>query len=443
MAIKILIAEDEKSLRKVLVDELSDEGYNIAEADDGRKALEILQKDDHDVVLLDINMPVLGGIEVLKRMKALEIPAEVIMLTGNLTLTTAVEAMKLGAYDYLTKPFNLNELSLVIEKAYEKKKLRRENLLLKTQIRRQSETSQVVAKSQIMLELMETVKKVATSDFPVLIMGESGSGKELIARSIYKESARADGPFVAINSGAIPENMIESELFGYEKGAFTGAHARKLGLLEIANHGTLFLDEISELSSSLQGKLLRVIETKTFFRVGGTKEVGVDVKFVSATNKDIKSEMERGNFRSDLYYRISTLTLSIPPLRARKEDIPLLVDHTIQLNPVFKNKKFSREALEIFLEYPWPGNVRELQNVVHRTLLLSKNDVIEPRELPADLSANPRGSGRRLEDVEREHILQVLKEAGGQKAKAAEILGIDPKTLYRRLLSYGVGNDNP
>jgi DNA-binding NtrC family response regulator len=388
-------------------------------------------------------MPGIGGIDVLRRMKTLELSSEVIILTGNATVATAVEAMKLGAYDYLTKPFKLEELKVVIQKAHEKKALLTENLVLRTQVKRQSQTQRIITKSPLMFEILENVNKVAMSDFPVLICGESGVGKELVARAIHDQSRRVDSPFIPINCGAIPENMLETELFGHEKGAFTGAHARKLGLLEIANHGTLFLDEISELSSSLQGKLLRVIETRTFFRVGGTREVGVDVKFVSATNKDIKNEMERGNFRSDLYYRISTLTLSIPPLRARKEDIPLLVDHTIQLNPVFKKRKFAPKALEIFLEYPWPGNVRELQNVVHRTLLLSKQDVIEPRDLPADLGPDPRVSGRKLEDVEREHILRVLKEVEGQKGKAAEILGIDPKTLYRKLLSYGLENDIP
>jgi transcriptional regulator with PAS, ATPase and Fis domain len=272
----------------------------------------------------------------------------------------------------------------------------------------------------------------------VLVDGESGVGKELIAKAIHGASKRADGPFIPINCGAIPENMLESELFGYEKGAFTGAYAKKLGLLEIANHGNLFLDEICELTLRLQGKLLRVIETGKFFRLGGVRETDVDVKFVSATNKDIKSELEKSQFRADLYYRISTLTLSIPPLRERREDIPLLVNHQIKNNPAFKYKRFSEGALKVLSEYPWPGNVRELQNVVHRTLLLSRNDVIEPYDLPADLMADLKGSGKRLDDVEKGHILKVLKEVGGQKGKAAEILGLDPKTLYRKLMSYGV-----
>jgi len=438
--VKVLVADDDKNLRRVLMNELSEEGFDVDEAESGIKAMDLLEKDEYDVLVLDLNMPGLGGMDVLRKIKTLEFSTEVIVLTGHSTVSTAVEAMKLGAYDYLTKPFKMVELKAIIEKAYEKKALINENLGLKAQIKRQSQTQRIVTKNPKMLEILDHVKAVAMSDFPVLIYGGSGVGKELIAKAVHDASKRAAGPFIPINCGAIPENMLESELFGHEKGSFTGAYARKLGLLEIAHHGTLFLDEISEMSVSLQGKLLRVIETGTFFRVGGTKEIVVDVKILSATNKDIKGEMERNNFRSDLYYRISTLTLSIPPLRERKEDIPLLVEHTIQTNPNFKNKNFSKEALKVLFEYPWPGNVRELQNVVHRTLLLSKNDVIEPSDLPADLITGPKGSGRRLEDVEKEYILKVLKEVGGQKGKAAEILGVDPKTLYRKLLSYGVSD---
>ena len=435
---KILVADDDKNLRKVLANELSEEGFDVDEAESGDRAKELLEKDEYDVLILDLTMPGVGGMEVLKKVKDLELSTEVIILTGNATVPTAVEAMKLGAYDYLTKPFKMEELKAVIGKAFEKKELRSENLVLRAQVKRQSENQEVITKNPAMIELLETLRKLAESEFPVLVYGESGVGKELMAKAIHGASKRPDGPFIPINCGAIPENMLESELFGYEKGAFTGAHAKKLGLLEIANHGTLFLDEICELTLPLQGKLLRVIETGKFFRLGGVRGTDVDVKFVSATNKEIKSEVEKGHFRADLYYRISTLTLSIPPLRERREDIPLLVNHQIKKNPAFKHKRFSEGALKILSEYSWPGNVRELQNVVHRTLLLSRKDVIEPYDLPADLVTDLKGSGKRLEDVEKSHILKVLKEAGGQKGKAAEILGVDPKTLYRKLLSYGV-----
>jgi DNA-binding NtrC family response regulator len=435
---KIMIADDDKNLRTVLLNELSEEGFDVDAAENGVRAKELLEKDEYDVVVLDLTMPGMGGMDILKKIKDLELFTEVIILTGNATVPTAVEAMKLGAYDYLTKPFQMEELISVIGKAFERKELLSQNLVLRTQIKRQTENHKVITKNPAMIELLENLRKLAESEFPVLICGESGVGKELIAKAIHRASKRADGPFIPINCGAIPESMLESELFGHEKGAFTGAFARKLGLLEIANHGTLFLDEICELTLPLQGKLLRVIETGKFFRLGGVKEASVDVKFVSATNKDIKSEVEKGNFRADLYYRVSTLNLSIPPLRERREDVPMLVNHQIRNNPAFKQKRFSDGAMKILSGYPWPGNVRELQNVVHRTLLLSKNDVIEPYDLAADLIGNSKGSGRRLEDVEKEHILKVLKEAGGHRGKAAEILGVDPKTLYRKLLSYGV-----
>jgi len=435
---KILIADDDKNLRKVLMNELSEEGFNVNETDNGIKAVDMLEKDEYDVLLLDLNMPGLSGMDVLKKIKDLDIPTEVIILTAHATVSTAVDAMKLGAYDYLTKPFQINELITFIEKAYEKKKLLSENLLLKSQIKRQSVTKDIITKNPLMLEILENVKKVAISDLPILIYGESGVGKELIAKAIHNASKRIDMPFLPINCGAIPETMLESELFGHEKGAFTGAYAKKLGLLEIANHGILFLDEIGELTSKLQGKLLRVIETGSFFRVGGVKEVRVDVKFVSATNKDLKKEIEIGNYRPDLYYRVCALTLCIPPLRERQEDIPLLVEHIIKNNTTFKNKNISKKSLRILSGYPWPGNVRELQNVIHRALFLSRDNIIEPHDLPADLVSSHKIPSRLLEDMEREHILNVLRETDGQRKKAAEILGIDPKTLYRKLSIYGI-----
>jgi DNA-binding NtrC family response regulator len=436
--IRVLIADDVKNIRKVLLSELSDGGFDVTETDSGLKALGLLEKEGYDVLLLDLNMPRFGGMEVLKKIKALEIPTETIILTGHATLSTAIEAMKIGAYDYLTKPFKIEELIAVIEKAYEKRKLLSENTLLKFQLERQTEPHRIITKNPLMFEILENVKKVAKSMFPVLIYGESGVGKELIARAIHESSGRADGPFIPINCGAIPENMLESELFGHEKGAFTGAYAKKPGFLEVANNGTLFLDEIGELTPQLQGKILRVIETGSFFRVGGIKNISVHVKFLSATNKDLLAEIERRSFRHDLYYRISALTLHIPPLRERKEDIPLLIEYLMKNNPSFRQKKFSKSAMKILSGYSWPGNVRELQNVLHRILLLSKTDVIEQGDLLSDLSTERKDSVKRLEDVEREHILKVLKEVAGHRGTAAEILGIDTKTLYRKLLSYGV-----
>jgi len=435
---KILIADDDKNLRKVLANELSDSGHEVTEADNGNKTIQSLEKDEYDILLLDLNMPGMNGMEILKKIRELDISTEVVILTAYATVSTAVEAMKNGAYDYLTKPFQTEELITSIERAYEKKKLLSENLLLKSQLKRQSEKKSIITKNPHMLEILETVKKYAISDLPVLVSGESGVGKELIAMAIHDASKKIDAPFIPINCGAIPETMLESELFGHEKGAFTGAIARKSGLLEIANHGTLFLDEISELNTQLQGKLLRVIETGSFFRVGGIKEIRVDVRFVSATNKDITREVENGKFRSDLYYRISALTVHIPPLRERKDDIPLLVDHIIRNYAAFKGKKASKETLDILSEYSWPGNIRELQNVVHRALFLSDSNSIEPHDLTPDLSAGHTISGTRLEDVEKKYIMKVYREVNGHKKKAAEILGVDPKTLYRKLSKYGI-----
>jgi len=435
---KILIADDDRNLRKVLFSELSEAGFKVSESENGIKAKDLLEKEEYDVLLLDLNMPGMSGMEVLQHVKDAEISTEVIVFTGNATVSTAVDAMKMGAYDYITKPFQIHKLITVIEKAYERKNLRNENLALKSQIKRQSKTSEIVTQSPLMFEILENIKKFAVSDLPVLVCGESGVGKELVARAVHDASGRRDAPFLPLNCGAIPETMLESELFGHEKGAFTGAHARKAGLLEIANHGTLFLDEISELNLQLQGKLLRAIETGSFFRVGGTNEVKVDVRYVSATNKEILKEIEEKSFRADLFYRISAFTVHIPSLRERKEDIPLIVGYIIKNNAAFRNKRLSKKAVEILSEYSWPGNVRELQNVIHRALFLSRGDTIESIDLPFDLIPRQKNTVKRIEDVEREHILQVFREVGGHKKKAAEILGIDPKTLYRKLSHYGI-----
>jgi DNA-binding NtrC family response regulator len=434
---KVLIADDDKNLRTILRQELSAAEFEVEEAESGIKALDLLRNDAVDVLILDLNMPGLPGMELLEQIHFLEIPVEVVILTAHATVQTAIAAMKLGAYDYLTKPFKIVQLMAIIEKAGEKKNLRQENLFLKAQIRRQTESQKIITRSPRMLAILDSLKKFALADWPILITGESGVGKELFARALHDASPRAEGPFIPINCGAIPESMLESELFGHEKGAFTGAFEKKIGLLEIANHGTIFLDEICELAAPLQVKLLRVIESGKFFRLGGTKEIKIETRFVSATNKHIQNEVEKGVFRIDFYYRISGLNLSVPPLRERKEDIPPLIENIIHQNLSFKNKKFSPEALRQLSAYSWPGNVRELQNVIHRTLLLSKQDLISPEDLPADLFAVPRLPIKFLDEVEKQHILEVLKEAGGHRGKAAEILGVDPKTLYRKLLAYG------
>lgn len=431
---RILIADDDRNFRKVIHGELSEAGHDVAEAQSGAEALESVESGDFDVLLLDLNMPRMGGMDVLERLRQIDSAPEVIVLTGHGTVALAVTAMKLGAYDFLTKPFTLAELLAVIEKAVEKKRLRSDNILLRTRIQRQDGAREMVIRSPAMQAILATVRKVAESDFPLLVEGESGVGKELIARALHRSSPRAEGPFIPLNCGAIPETIIESELFGYERGAFTGAQARKVGLLEIANRGTLFLDEVGDLPAPLQVKFLRVLETGTFFRVGGVKEVKVDVRFVSASNKEIKAEVAGGRFRADLYYRISTVTILVPPLRERREDIPALIEHFIEINPRYRKVSFTPRAMNVLTAYQWPGNVRELQNIVYRTLLLTKGEAIDVENLPADLGKVDRSFSQRLADVERDHILRVLRESGGQRGKAAEILGIDPKTLYRKLM---------
>jgi DNA-binding NtrC family response regulator len=438
LPIRVLIADDEKNIRELLRDELAVIMTNVAAVNSGPAALAELERSDYDILLLDLTMPDMDGIEVLKKLKLLDNPTEVIILTAHATIQTAVEAMKLGAYDYLLKPFKIAELLPVIEKAFEKKKLRSENILLKTQVKKQSEVRTLIAESQLMRDVIERSKKVAQSDFPVLITGESGTGKELIARIIHNASSRAERSYVVINCGALPETMIESELFGYEKGAFTGAQTKKPGLLEIAHDGTLFLDEIGDMPLPLQVKLLRVIETGNFYRLGGTRELQVSVRVISATNKNLKAGIEKGTFREDLYYRISALTVHLPPLRERREDIVPLVEHFRRSSPAFKQKQFSSDSLAILSSHAWPGNVRELQNMVHHVLLLSNQERIEPADLPGDLGGRISSGSIRLDDMEREHVLRILKQSGGDRSKAAEALGIHPRTLMRKLANFGI-----
>ncbi len=437
-AIRVLIVEDEHNVREVLRSELAADGFDAAAEPSAAAALAYLEERDTDVVLLDLNMPGMSGFEVLKRIGAHELPPEVIVLTANADVSTAVAAMKLGAYDYLVKPADLDDLTVLIEKAYEKKRLRNENRSLRSQIRREAENRQLLARSPAMLTCLEDSRRAARSDISVLITGESGTGKELLARFIHQESPRAERPFIAINCGAIPETMIESELFGHEKGAFTGAHARKQGLLEIANEGTLFLDEIGDMPLSLQVKLLRILETGRFFRLGGTRENRVDVRVLSATNRDLADSLQKGAFRSDLYYRISGLTVGIPPLRERKEDIPLFIDQILRETLPQGGKSFAPEAIRALSGYSWPGNVRELRNVVQRMLVLSREDVVTEADLPDDLAGTRSSGETRLEIVEREHILRVLSEAGGHREQAASLLGIHARTLRRKLREYGV-----
>lgn len=441
--IRVLIADDEKNIREVLQAELSRDDFVVSSAESGQTALALLARSEYDVLVLDLNMPGLDGLSVLKQVAESETQVETVILTANATVTSAIDAMKHGAFDYLRKPADLDELETIIRKAADSKRLRNEHLHLKTRLQRQSEGPRLVYASRTMRSLLETVDKMARTDYSVLINGESGAGKDLIARMLHQRSERADGPFVAINCGAIPDTMLESELFGYEKGAFTGAYGRKLGLLELARGGTLFLDEIGDMPMPLQVKLLRVIETSRYYRLGGTRELTVNVRYLAATNKDLKAEISRGGFRQDLYYRITGLTVTVPPLRDRTEDVPLLIEHLRLADPAFRKKRVSSEALDLLARYGWPGNVRELLNVIQRAFVLCRGDVVLPADLPADLAGGSPAAltgSRKLEDVEREHILRVLGETGGRREQAAEVLGIHARTLRRKLAEYGVEN---
>jgi len=434
--IRLLALDDDQTILGLLEESFRPPGYEFQAATDGAEAMELLKGKEFDVVLLDLNMPEMHGIDVLGKIREEKIPVEVIVLTGHATVSSAVDAMKLGAYDFLTKPIRIAELTATIEKAREKKLLLRENELLRREIHRKAGEGHIITGSPLMRALLDDVSRVAGSDFPVLVSGETGVGKELVAREVHRRSGRSEEPFIPINCGALPETMLESELFGFEKGAFTGAHGRKAGLLEVAEGGSLFLDEVGEMPPALQGKLLRAVESGSFFRLGGTREIKVDVRYVAATNRNLAKAVDDGTFRMDLYYRINALPLNVPPLRERREDIPLLVQHFIESTPAFRDRKIAPEAIARLREYSWPGNVRELQNIVHRLLLLSEGDIVAEADIAGMLSPRPSSRGRRLQEVEREHILRVLTDTGGHRRRAAEILGVDPKTLYRKMKEY-------
>ena len=467
-AARILIAEDEANLRMVLQKELERLGYRVQAAPDGDAALRKLEESNVDVLLCDINMPKVDGMEVLRRVHERPNPPEVIMLTGQATVETAVEAMKLGAYDYLTKPYSITELDVRVKQAAEKRRLRVDNLRLREQLARQSGLPEIVSVSDAMTEAVRLVERVAPSEASVLITGESGTGKELIAHAIHRLSTRAEGSFIDINCAAFQESLLESELFGYEAGAFSGAKGRKLGLIELADGGTLFLDEITELPAQLQAKLLRAIETRTFFRVGGVRKVEVNVRIIAATNRNLESVVANESFRSDLLYRINGFQIDLAPLRERPEDIEPLALHLLNDVGGTTPPELEPQALDALRTYSWPGNVRQLKNCLERAVILSNNGRITINELPpevvrpsvpalaftapasqpgstADFSSGASSFGSSagssptsLRDVERQQILAALEQTGWHRGKTAEILGISPSTLYRRLRDYNL-----
>ena len=452
---RLLIAEDEANLRLVLQKELQRLGYRVHVAPDGEAALRKLEESNVDVLLCDINMPRMDGMELLRRVHERPNPPEVIMLTGQGTIETAVEAMRIGAYDYLTKPYSITELDVRVRQAAEKRSLRVDNQRLRAQIERKSTLPDIIGDSKAMTEAVRLVERVAPSDASVLITGESGTGKELIAQAIHRLSNRAGGSFIDLNCAAFQESLLESELFGYEAGAFSGAKARKLGLIELADGGTLFLDEVTELPAALQAKLLRAIETRTFFRVGGVRKVEVNVRIVAATNRNLDLVINNGSFRADLLYRINSFEIHLSPLRERPEDINPLTQYILKQLAGANSPEVAPEVMDKLREYNWPGNVRQLRNCLERAVLLANDGRVTINELPPEVAGHVNGgmpiaatSGvptatagaqpTALRDVEKQQIIAALEQTGWHRGKTATLLGISPSTLYRRLRDYNL-----
>jgi DNA-binding NtrC family response regulator len=439
---KILVVDDEAPIRDMVKKSLFQMGgFDVEVAKNGLEAIEKIEKDVFDLVLTDLKMPGMDGLELLKTIKGTRPEVMVILMTAYGSIETAVEAMKMGANDYITKPIDLNELLIHISKAQKESLLLRENRLLRIEVRKKFEFNNIIGKSKKMQEIFSLIEKVALGSSTVIIYGGSGTGKELVAKAIHYNSPRADRPFIPFNCGAIPETLVESELFGHTKGAFTGAIQAKKGLFEEANGGTLFLDEISTILPSVQVKLLRVLQEKELMRVGSTERIKIDVRMIAATNENLEENMKKGKFREDLFYRLHVFPIFLPDLKDRREDIPLLAYHFLDLYSKEAKKEIkgiSKEAMKLLLEYHWPGNVRELENTIERAVIMTDQDHVVPNDLPKDMTEGfsemiKRGVKNRksLEDIKSEYIKEILKEVGGNKRIASEILMVNPRTLYR------------
>jgi DNA-binding NtrC family response regulator len=445
----LLIVDDEEPLRVILESELGEsEEFTVDTAADGGEAINLIQAKVYDVVLLDIRMPRVSGIEVLKFLQEYSPTTQVIILTNYADVKTAIQTIKMGAYDFLAKPYDIDELFNTIHRAIERRQLFIDNKLMKSELDRKAGTSEIIGQSPAFLKLVASATRFADSDSFVMVLGASGTGKELIAHLIHRRSPRSNRPFVAVNCASIPDALLESELFGHEKGAFTSAVASKQGLVEVANGGTLFLDEVGDISAAIQPKLLRFLETGEFRRVGGTNLLRVDVRVVSATNKDIREEVHAGRFREDLLYRLNVITLQMPPLRDRREDILILAEHFLVRKARSRTvKRLSPAAVRALMDHPWPGNVRELEHVIEGAILLSTGDTIELMDLslpiprggvPSTQSAPGPAPGATLEELERDHIERVLKENGFNRTRSALALGISKKTLYLKIKRFGL-----
>jgi two-component system, NtrC family, response regulator HydG len=438
---KILIVDDEPVVRDSLGKWMKEEGFTVRTVGSAHEALDSFQPHQWDVALLDIKMPGMDGIELQNRLREADPDLIVIVMTGYASVETAVQALKQGAYDYICKPFEPDELVHTINNALEHRRAKKEVVRLREHLESAFPRTQIIGQSRAMKRVYELIEMVAPTDATVLITGESGSGKEVVARAIHEASPRRLMPFMAIHCGALTETLLESELFGHERGAFTGAQARRKGKFEAADGGTVFLDEIGDISLKTQTDLLRVLQDKEIVRIGNTTPTKVDFRCIAATNRDLDAMVKEGTFRFDLFYRLNILRIQLPPLRERREDIPLLAESFLKKHAIAMNKpmlRISPEAMSLLMNYDWPGNVRELENAIERALVIGRGPELVPSEFPMQSTGRPATCGRRLEDVARAHIERVLEESGWNLTHAAEILGIDRSTLYSKIKSYGL-----
>jgi len=443
--VNILVVDDEEIVRGSLHDWLREDGYQVEAVEDGFKALEKFRDRNWDIALIDLKMPKMDGLELLGKIKEIRPETQVVIITAFATVNTAVQAIKIGAYDYLVKPFNPEELSLLIKRLVESQNLLKEISHLRKELQKQYQFYDLISKSAAMQKVFDLAHTIAKSNSNILILGESGTGKELLARAIHNESLRAAGPFIAVSCVALTESLLESELFGHEKGSFTDAIAQKKGKFELADRGTIFLDEIGDINPKLQLSLLRVLQEKEFTRVGGIKSIKVDVRIIAATNRDLKKAVDEGKFRDDLYYRLNVIAIELPPLREHKEDIPLLVHHFIEkfnIEMGGKVERIAEEALDILMKYDWPGNVRELENVIERAMVITRGTLIKAEDLHLspqvlkEKGAVPSSDDKTIKSIEKKHIARVLEENNWNVQKSAEQLGIDRVTLYNKIKKY-------
>jgi len=438
----LLIVDDEQSVRESLENWFLEDGYNVTTAEDAYKALEVLEKKNFGIVLLDIKMPGMDGLELQEKIAQMDKEITVIMMTAYASVDTAISSLKHGAYDYIIKPFNPEDLSRLVHNASKQIQLKTENVQLKQKLRTLTCMEDIIGESSQINQVLELVETVAPSDSTVVIRGQSGTGKELIARAIHCHSPRRYFPIIPVNCGALSENLLESELFGHEKGAFTGAHARRKGKFEMADQGTLFLDEIGNVSPKMQMELLRVLETKQFHRVGGTETIDVNIRLICATNKNLEKAVEEGTFREDLYYRINVFTIILPPLRERRTDIPLLANHFIEKYAITMNKSIndiSQDAMNLLYNHAWPGNVRELENAIERAMVVGKPPAIQAGDLPFQFNQlKEEQNDLTLAAAEKRHIQKIIEQTGGNISRAAEYLQIDRVTLYNKIKKYGL-----